>query len=256
MKSTDVILPGACSARLSMALAVLVGTCIAGDAKAGSGATPLLGPASNIALNLNVDAKKAGAAELISNTPAGKKVYVFFISTSEVYSREGTEAVVEALQKHFSAFGRDIGEDGVAMWVNEAGTSRLSARIGKLISDRYRLPAASDFDYSKGPYLVVTNVHPAQALREDFVQLPLPNDDLSKPFVAGISLRNISPVYVMDVLNSLEQGIRRANLTSRDMTRAEVWFTFKTWWDGNKQQVGEVTKEVFVAVLGTVVKKK
>ena len=86
--------------------------------------------------------------------------------------------------------------------------------------------------------------------------MPLPNDDLSQPFVAGISLRNISPLYVVDVLNSLEQGIRRANLSSRDMTRAEVWFTFKTWWDGNKDQVGSVTKDVFVAVLGTLAKKK
>lgn len=254
MKSFNPALLSALSACL--ALALLSGPCIARDAPAGDAGTPLLSPDSNIALNLNVDARKAGAAELISNTPAGKKVYVFFISTSEVYSNAGTETVVEELQKRFSAFGRDIGEDGVAIWVNVAGSSRLSARIGKLISDRYRLPAASDFDYSKGPYLVVTNVHPALAGKEEFVQLPLPNEDLSQPFVAGISLRNISPVYVVDVLNSLEQGIRRANLTSRDMTRAEVWFTFKTWWDGNKQTVGAVTKEVFVAVLGTVVKKK
>ena len=161
MKSFDSMVLVGWRAWLALALAVFAGPCIASDAHAGAGGTELLPPDSNIAVNLNVDSKKAGAAELIRNTPSGKRVYVFFISTSEVYSSAGTESVVKELQRRFAAFGRDIGEDGVAMWVNEAGSSRLSARIGKLISDRYRLAAASDFDYSKGPYLVVTNVHPA-----------------------------------------------------------------------------------------------
>ena len=213
--------------------------------------TALLAPDTNIAKDLDADGKVGEVDDILQKTPRGKGVYIFFISTSEAYSKEGVDDVVKAMQVHFKAFGRDIGKNNFAIWVNEKGTHRLSARHGKFIADRYHLQASSRFDYSKGPYLIVTNIHPIDAFDEKFEHVKIQSDTLANPFVAGVSLNNVSSKYIIDVLNSIEQGIRRNKLTQAELVKVEAWLTLETWFDSNKEAVSKILNEVFITVLGT-----
>ena len=237
--------------RRSFLTTLLSGTLVA----CAAGKTDLLESATNIAKDLNADGSASEGAEIVQKTPTGKELYIFFISTSESYSQTGLDKVITEMRNKFTAFGKSIGENNVAVWVNQRGSSRLSARHGKFVADRYRLFALSDFSYSNGPYIIVTNAHPQLAFSEQFSKLKPDSTEATGPFVVSISLNNVGAEYVVDALNGLEQSIRRNEVTKLGAARLQTWLSFWTWYDANKSTVADVLKETWVAVLGVVLKK-
>ena len=213
--------------------------------------TKLVSPDTHISMELNVldvNDQKNPEKEIMSVVPI-KDLYVYFISTSEEYSNEIANIALQSLRDNFYNFGRDIGNNNVAIWVNEIQSTRLSARLGKLIADRYRLYSFSDFDYSDGPFVIVSNVHPRDAL--DFKFEPLANSELAsdEKFAIGISFNGISSRYVIDAMNYLEQGIRRNELNSSKALLIETWFNFQSWFSMHQSDVVDFLKDSWFIVL-------
>ena len=218
--------------------------------------TPLIDTDLHVAKTLDADPRKDDRGELQSKVPTGARLYVFFIGTSEAATKAGADPTIDEMRRQFYAFGKSIGQSNTAIWVNERGSNRLSARHGKYLADRYRLHADAEFDYNKGPYIVVTDMHPVLAFESELELLKKTNPASPRAFVFSISLNGVSPPNVIEGMNTLEQYVRRNEITSKSAAELEFWLKFDSWLRSNKDAIAKTLEQVWTTALVVVAKAK
>lgn len=212
-------------------------------------ATGKLPPGASISMDLDANTADSEASLMLWDQPAN--LYIFFIRTSEQFTSDNAETAEISLRNHFKDFGEAVGDGNVAVWANEKGAPELSARIGKLLADRYRLYSYSDFSYNDGPYIIVSNVSPVIALRHPFERMTGLHASGQEYFAVGISFNGISEQYVIQAMNYLEEVIRRGQISEVGARRIQFWLDLDTWYSQNKAEANRFLEKVWVLVLGS-----
>lgn len=69
--------------------------------------------------------------------PEGYNTYTLFLNTSTEYPDQSAPDKLRKLERHFKGFGDSIGENNLAVWVNDPGSNALSISRGKYYADLF-----------------------------------------------------------------------------------------------------------------------
>ncbi|MBN8454353.1 hypothetical protein [Accumulibacter sp.] len=136
--------------------------------------------------------------------PTNFTTYVLFLFPSSHWLAPETKNDVKAVERAFSAFGDAIGNPRAAIWFSSSPrSSEPDIHRAKFYCDKFGL------DYNDGPIILVSSKRPD--LLESLDQ------------VVVVKLRGIDSSRVVDVLNVLEQDLRReSTIRTRKLLFEEV----------------------------------
>lgn len=179
--------------------------------------------------------------------PEGYNTYTLFLNTSTEYPDQSAPDKLRKLERHFKGFGDSIGENNLAVWVNDPGSNALSISRGKYYADLFSHWSGKSIEYTNGPFIIVSNRHPNDLVRERNAVT-----DQEEPLVVVISFNNVSSARIIEVLNYLDARIRRRELDAIRTNMHVFWVTVKSQWD---QADHEFLKNVTLAILPLAAKR-
>ena len=171
--------------------------------------------------------------------PSGFATYTLFLNTSAAYPDADAPKKLAVLKRQFEEFGHSIGDKNLAVWANEPDSDKLSVSRGKYYADVFARWSGQSVSYNDGPYVIVCDRHP------DELQTAAAEPGAS-PSVIIISFRNVASDRIIEVLNYLEERIRREELKTAQPQVYALWIKMKSWWDGADR---EFMKSVTLALL-------
>ncbi len=157
--------------------------------------------------------------------PDGYRTYTLFFNASAEYQDRDTPEKLTILRRNFKSFGDSIGGSNLAVWVNEPSTERLSVSRGKEFADLFALASSASLNYNDGPFVVVCDRHP-----DLFAKDASTTNAGERPQAIVIGFRNISSDLIVDVLNFVEQSIRRDNISATGIGLYAFSAKMKSWW--------------------------
>ncbi len=172
--------------------------------------------------------------------PSGYDYYTLFINTSHTYANNESDKKLDTLERNFKRFGDSIGDRNLAVWVNEPGSKSLSVARGKYYADLLSSWPGVSLEYSDGPFVVITDLHPSK--------FTVPKGESpDDPIVISISLGDITAARTIEVLNYVESRIRRDDV-SPTKTRLNVWWVrLAGYWD--ETEFRDFMKDVTIALI-------
>lgn len=179
--------------------------------------------------------------------PQGFRTYTLFINTSVEYHDQTAADRLRSLERHFKSFADSIGDENLAVWVNDPGSDALSVSRGKYFADVFSNWADSSIEYSNGPYVMVSDRHPNTLKDLDPADRPA-----DRPSVIVIGFNNISADRIIEVLNFVEARIRRAEALSAGRFQLKIlWVELKTLWDDDefREFATGLLKDVTIALI-------
>jgi len=175
--------------------------------------------------------------------PTNYSTYTLFLNTSYEYAEQETLETLTGLRTKFARFGKSVGKENLAVWVNEPGTGDLSVARGKYYLDIFdKWSDAAPLEYSSGPYVVVTDTHPDELKTASDGKLRN-----LRPIVIAISFQSVSTNRVTELLNVLEKRIRTGEIDSAEIGLKVFSLSLKSWWNDNEDK--QFLKDITLALL-------
>lgn len=142
--------------------------------------------------------------------PANLASYSVFLFTDTTWLKKTKAAEIEAIHDAFKRMGDSLGQTKGTIWLAKtSGSLQPDVDRGKAMADVFQL------DYNDGPYVVTSSVRPDLA-------------DASSSVIV-IRLKDIAPERIVNVLNVLEQDLRRGSeVRYKAILVQEVWQRFRS----------------------------
>ena len=172
--------------------------------------------------------------------PTGYKTYTLFLSTSYDYIDNETHDKLLILERNFKTFGDSIGANNLAVWVNRKRSNALDVSRGKYYADLFSKYSGKSIEYSNGPFVILSSLHPQELSRENRV-----DKSNEGPIVIVIGFKNISSKRVSEILSYVEARIRREELHAQKAEMYILWIKMKSIWDkADKEFLKDVSLEL------------